>query len=331
MKTCKKGLVIFLSILLMTALAGCGGGSDIPEAMTSPVRIATLNGPTGIGMAQLMEQTDKYEISVMQAPTDVVAKVINGEVDVAAVPSNIAAVLYAKTEGKIQAVSPITMGVLYILGNDVGFDAENLENPVAALAGKTIVASGKGGAPEYILKKILSDAGLTAGEDVQVEWLANHNEVNTKLLAEPGTIAMLPEPFVSVAMASGKDGVSELFDLNALWEESTGEELPMGVLVAQKSFIEERGDDLKLFLHDYAKSVEFVNENTDESVKLIVEKGFIGKEVIAKTAVPRCNIVLFDGDSREDGRAILKTFNQILFDMEPASVGGKMPDEDFYY
>ena len=142
---------------------------------------------------------------------------------------------------------------------------------------------------------------------------------------------MLPEPFVSVALASQEADNSQIFDLNELWKEAAGEELPMGVLIARKSFIEEREGDLTLFLYDYGKSVDFVNEGGDEAAALITEKGFIGKKEIAASAIERCGIVLFDGDDREEGRAILKKFNEILFEMEPASIGGKMPDEEFYY
>jgi NitT/TauT family transport system substrate-binding protein len=277
-------------------------------------------------MVKLMDQPDKYDVATFQAPTDVTGKVISGEVDVAAVPSNLAAVLYNKTQGQIVAVSPIALGVLHILGND----AEVAD--VKDLAGKTIVASGQGGTPEYALQKVLEHAGLKIYEDVQVEWLANHAEVNTKLQTQAGTIAMLPEPFVSTALSTGNAAVSTIFDMNTLWTEATGQGFPMGVLIAQKTFVEERGDDLKVLLNDLADSVAFVNEATDEAAALIVEKGFIGKAEIAKAAIPGCNIVLYMGEEGTQlGASILRTFNQTLFEMAPSSVGGKVPGEDLYY
>ena len=317
----KKIITVILVLLLtFTMVTGCGNG--VPDSVTEIINVATLNGPTGIGMTKLMDQTDKYNITVYQAPTDGVGKMINGEIDIAAVPSNLAATLYNKTGGKVVAISPITMGVLYILGN------ETYVEDVTDLKGKTIVASGKGGAPEYILQKILKDAGLTIGKDVQVDWLANHTDVNKKLLTQKGTVAMLPEPFVSVAEDNEKADIEELFDLNELWEKSTGESLPMGVLVAQKDFVEERESDLKLFLYDYGLSVDFVNDD-EESAKAVVDAGFIGKVEVAEDAIPNCNIVLFE--NRKEGHSILKKFNEILFEMEPASIGGKLPDEEFYY
>lgn len=324
MKRMKKTVAVLLVLVLaFSMLAGCG--EKVPTTVTEVVNVGALNGPTGMGMVQLMDMTDKYDVSTYQAPTDVTAKIIKGELDVAAVPSNLASVLYNKTEGEVVAVSPITLGVLYILGNDEDIDS------VAELKGKTIVASGQGGTPEYVLQKVLENAGLTIYEDVQIQWLSNHSEVNTKLLTQEDTIAMIPEPFVSTALSAGNDDVEVLFDMNKLWKDATGQELPMGVLVATKSFVTERENDLKVLLNDLQASVDFVNESPEEAAKLIVEKGFIGKEPIAKAAIPNCNIVLYTGDDAEAGKAIMKTFNQTLFEMNKASVGGALPGDELYY
>lgn len=319
-------LILALAFMLMTGCAADGEqDDDVPQTVSAVVNIAALNGPTGMGMVKLMDMTDKYAITTYQAPTDIAPKLISGEVDVAALPSNMAAVLYNKTKGQIVAISPIALGVLYILGNNA-----DVSEP-KDLAGKTIYASGQGGTPEYVLQKVLENAGLTIDKDVKVQWLASHADVNQKLLSEDGAIAMIPEPFVSTALAAGNENVSQIFDLNELWTEATGQALPMGVLVARKAFVEEREDDLKVLLNDYADSVEFVNGSPKEAAKLIVEKGFIAKEKIAEAAIPKCRIVLYTGDKAKEGAEILKTFNETLFDMEPASVGGKLPNEDLYY
>ena len=326
-KKFRKATAVTLVLLMAFAmLAGCGGGdSDVPETVSEIVTVAALNGPTGMGMVQLMDMTDKYAVETYQSPTDVTAKLIKGEVDVAALPSNMASVLYNKTEGQVVAVSPIALGVLHILGNNVDI------TETSQLKGKTIVASGQGGTPEYVLQKVVEAAGLNLYEDVQVEWLANHAEVNAKLLSQEGTIAMIPEPFVSTALAAGKDGVAEVFDMNTLWKDATGQELPMGVLVARKVFVEEKGDDLKVLINDLQSSVDFVNGSPAEAAQLIVEKGFIGKAEIAEAAIPNCHIVLYAGDKASEGAKILKTFNRTMFEMNPQAVGGKLPADDLYY
>ncbi len=323
MKNLKK--IVAIAMVLVLALGMCVGcGEKVPTTVTEVVNIGALNGPTGMGMVKMMDQTDKYNITTYQAPTDVVAKITKGEIDVAAVPSNLAATLYNKTNGDITAITPITLGVLYIMDNGYGI------TEVEDLKGLTIVASGQGGTPEYVLQKVLEDAGLTIYEDVQVQWLANHSEVVTKLISTPGTLAMVPEPFVSTALAASQQ-VRDAFDMNELWKDATGEELPMGVLIAKKSFVEEREQDLTVLLNDLKASVDFVNESPEDAAKLIVEKGFMGKVEIAVKAIPNCNIVAYVGDDVEAGRAILKTFNETLFDMNKAAIGGKLPNEDLYY
>lgn len=323
-KTIKAAACLILAVSLLT---GCKSKAD--DAVSEVINMAVLNGPTGMATVKMTDMTDKYNITAYQAPTDITAKVINGEVDVAAVPSNLASVLYNKTGGEIVALTPIAMGMLQILGNDADV------TEVSDLAGKTIVASGQGGTPEYVLQKILEEAGLTIYEDVNIEWLANHSEVNAKLLSQEGTVAMIPEPFVSTAISKGKENgkeVKTLFDLGKLWEDATGEELPMGVLIARKAFVEERADDLAVMLGDLAKSVDFVNGSPSEAAELIVEKGFIGDVKIAEAAIPNCGVSYYIGaKGAEEGAAILKAFNKTMFEMSKASVGGTLPDENLYY
>ncbi len=322
----KKSLLIVSMILIMTLMAftGCGTQAEEPAELSAPVNIACMNGPTGMGMVDLMGN-ENYNIEVFQAPTDAVPKIISGEIDVACVPSNLAAVLYNKTEGQIVSVSPMVMGVLHILGN--GVEAANLSD----LKGQTIVSAGQGGTPEYALQEVLQNAGLEMGKDVKVEWLASHADVNAKLLSDEGTIAMVPEPFVSAALAQGAGKVTDLFDMNTLWSEATGQDFPMGVLIARRDFVENRGSDLNILLNDLAASIEDVNGASDEVAQKIVDAGFLGNADIAKAAIPNCNLTLYTGDELTKGAEIMKTFNETMFALTPQAVGGALPGEDLYY
>lgn len=320
----KKVMAIILSLAMTMALtvglASCGN-----DTLTGTINVGALNGPTGMGMVNLMDRPEEYNIEVFQSPTDAVAKLLNGDVDIAAVPSNMAAVLYNKTKGNVVAVSPITLGVLYIMDNGSGVTS------FKDLKGKTIVSSGQGGAPEYILQRVLESQGLKLYEDVDVKWLANHSDVAKTLMTTKGTVAMMPEPFVSSVSSQSKGKINIAFDLNQLWQETTGKELPMGVLVTTKKFIEEREGDLAIFLKDYKESVDFVNDNPTVAAKTIVAQGFLPSEEIAEAAIPNCNIVVYIDGDKEEGMEMLKMFNEELFKMAPASVGGALPDEDLYY
>lgn len=311
--------MVILSVLMAGVLTGCGPEPE--ELLTAPVKIASLNGPTGIGMVKLMEVPDKYQVTMYQSPDEVVGKIISGEVDVAAVPSNLAAVLYNKLEGDIVLVGVNTLGVLYIVEN--GEAVTDLSD----LKGKTIVASGKGGTPEFILNQLLRTEGLDPQKDVTVNWLLNHSDVASTLMANQGTIAMLPQPFATIVMEKNpKNRVA--VDLNADWETTQKTELPMGVLIAQKSFVEERESDLALFLKDYKASVDFVNTDVEGASELVSQFGIIPDPLIAKKAIPLCNIVFI---SAQDGKSNLIDFYKIISAMDPKSIGGTMPDENFYY
>ena len=327
-------------MLSLVFLTGCGNSSKPEEpakeqenlSVSETVNIACLNGPTGMGMVGLMDDKDSYNVKVYQAPTDAMPDIVKGSVDVACVPSNLASVLYNKTKGQIVAVSPMVMGILHILGSGASADIKTIEE----LKGKTIVSSGQGGTPEYALQAVLKAHGLEMGKDVKVEWLANHSDVNTRLLKTAGTIAMVPEPFVSVALTKGGDNVTDLFDMNTLWSEATSQDFPMAVLIARKDFVEKRENDLKVLLGDLKESIDEVNTASDEVAQKIVDAGFIGDPAICKKAIPNCSLCLYTsedgGDSSfEKGALILKTFNQTMFDVTPQAVGGKLPDDDLYY
>jgi len=321
----KRILALFMvALLAMTAFSACAPAQEEKPEITKPIVIAALNGPTGMGMVKLMEQTDKYAITTYQAPDEISGKIITGEVDMACVPSNIAAVLYNKTGGKIVSISVETLGILYVVENGT----QNIKS-IDDLAGKTIYASGKGGSPEYILQKLLAQGGTKPVTDANVQWLASHTDVATSLMAEQGSVALLPEPFVTV-VTSKNPAVSVSLDCNALWADVTGQDLPMGVLVAQKSFIEERASDLEIFLQDYRDSVDFVNNSPAEAAQLIAKWGFIADPAVAEKAIPNCNIVLYDEDTSVS-KDMLKAFYQVLFEMNPASVGGALPDDGLYY
>ena len=322
-----KKLVLFISMILiisMLALTGCGSTPEEPVEISEPINVACMNGPTGMGMVDLMGN-ENYNIEVFQAPTDAVPKIVSGEIDVACVPSNLAAVLYNKTEGQIVCVSPMVMGVLHILGN--GVEAASL----ADLKGQTIVSAGQGGTPEYALQTVLKAAGLEMGTDVKVEWLASHADVNQKLLTEAGTIAMVPEPFVSTALAQGGEAVTDLFDMNTLWSDATGQDFPMGVLIARRDFVENRGSDLQAMLTELQASIDDVNTASDEVAQKIVDAGFLGNPEIAKAAIPNCSLCLYTGDDLSKGTEIMKTFNETMFSLTPQAVGGALPGDDLYY
>lgn len=318
----KKLILLALSLILVVSAFACGKtGTDPQQMQTSaePVKIAALAGPTGIGLAYMMQDMqDRYNVELFTAPDQVTAKVINGEVDIAAVPINLASVLYNKTEGKVNVIAVNTLGVLYLLENG------DTIHSVADLKNKTIYATGQGSTPEYILNYLLVANGLT--DSVQVEYIAENTELIAKLADGSAQIALLPEPHVSIACAQNAD-LRIALKINDLWNEKNDTELVQGVYIARADFISEHKDQVDAFLKDAAESANKVVTEADAAA-VVVAQGIIPKEPIAKRAIPNCNITLISGVGMKTAvSAMLK----VLFDANPKSIGGSMPNDDFYY
>ena len=314
MKKLSKIIVVLLTLAMCVSLPACG-----KKELSDNIRVGTLVGPTGMGLIDLQDD-EKIDLGLYENPTDVVQKLISGDIDIACVPSNMGGMLYNKTQGNIQIMSVIVNGVLYVLENG------DTVQTVSDFKGKTIIASGKGGTPEYVLQAILENAGLEIGKDVQVEWLDSHATVAQKLATTPGAIALLPEPQVS-ALQLKSDAITIALDMNALWQDMTDQELPMGILIAKKEFLEQRADDVAIFMDEVYASIEDVKTVSDEVVNKIVEAGIIGLPDVCRAAIPNCSLVCYSAD---DTKAAIDAFYNVLFKLNPASIGGAMPTDLFW-
>lgn len=324
--------IVFMSLILVfsTLLAvGCSKntsntGQAPQENQKDKIKIAVLKGPTGMGIVKLLEDSKElYDISLFDSPDQIVSKIVNGDVDGAAVPSNLAPILYNKTEGNIQLSAVNTLGILYIVENS------NTIKDIKDLKGKTIYSSGKGGTPEYALNYILRKNGLEPDNDVKIEYKMQHSDLATAVASKEVQIAVLPEPFVTTTKMKNQE-LQIPIDLTKEWEKASGNKgkLIMGVLVFRKDFIDKRPEDVQDFLAKYKASVDFVNNNTEEAGKLIEKNGIIAKAKVAEMAIPKCNIVFM---SAEESKEALSNFYQVLKESDPKSIGGKIPDEKFYY
>ncbi|MGX8706129.1 MAG: ABC transporter substrate-binding protein, partial [bacterium] len=236
-------------------------------------------------------------------------------------PANLASVLYNNTEGQIRVLAVNTLGVLYIVEN-----GDSVQS-VADLKGRTLYASGKGATPEYALDFILSQNGIDPEADVTIEWKSEHAECLAALLAEDGGVALLPQPFVTTALMKA-EGLRVALDLNQEWDAlGVDSTLITGVVVARAAFIDENPDIIASFMDEYAASVAFVNANTAEAAALVGEYGIVPEAVAAK-ALPACNITFIEGEAL---KARLSGYLEVLMNANPKAVGGKLPEDDFYF
>lgn len=313
----KKFLAILLSLIIIIGATACSKTKKTGVT----VNIGVLKGPTGMSAAWLMDQNDQklssneYNFTVAGTPDAITGQLINGDMDIAALPTNAISALYNKTEGKISVLGVNALGVLYILENG------NSINSVSDLAGKTVLASGKGSTAEYVLNYILEKNGVIA----EIVWAAEHSEAATLALKGDYDIVMLPEPFVTNVTAKS-DAFRVALDLTEEWEALGSGELTMGGIAVRTAFLEEHPDAVKAFVDEYGKSVAFTNSQPEDAAKLIA-KYEIAAEEVAKNAIPRCNIVWLHG---KDYKAVLENFLGVVYDANPAGIGGKMPGDDFY-
>ncbi len=347
----KKSVALILMFSLMFSLAACGAGSTeatttaagttvaetTTEAEYDGIRLATLKGPTGMGMAKLIcdyrsqllsskvENIIYSEISTISDPTMIVSSLTAGQADIAACPLNLAASLYNKTDGGIQMLAINTLGVLYIL------EKGNTIKTIADLKDKTIYATGQGSTPEYVLNYVLKQNGLTVGEDVFVEFKAEHSELTALAASGGADICMLPEPNVTTAMTKNKDlrvAINMTDEWSAVCKKNgVDSTLAQGCVVATKDFIEKHPDDLATFMEQYKNSVEYIN-SSDDAAATIVRAEIIDNEAVAKTAIPNCHITFVTG---EEMKTIASQNFEVLYSADPKAVGGKIPDEGIYF
>lgn len=311
---------------VMAAALGLGMTAAASE---EAVQVGSLKGPTSMGIVSMMEkaangETDvAYEFTMVTAADELLAKVIGGEVDIALLPANVASVLYNKTEGGVSVIDVNTLGVLYVA--ECGESIQSISD----LAGKTVYLTGKGTTPDYTIQYLLAQNGLTT-DDVKLEYKSEATEVVSVLAEDDTAIGLLPQPFVTSAMMQNEN-IRIALDLTEEWDKAKGEEdssLLTGVTIVRNEFLAENEEAVKDFLKEHEESAAYTNENPEEAAELIAAQGIVAKAPIAQKAIPYCNITCVTG---EEMKAALEGYLQVLYDLEPTSVGGALPAEDFYY
>ena len=293
------------------------------ETADGALRVAGLKGPTTMGLVNLMagEDAADYDFEMYGKADEIVPQLVKGELDAAAVPANLAATLYQKTNGAIEVACINTLGVLYVVENG------ETVNSVEDLKGKTIVTTGKGTTPEYVLRYILTENGVDPDNDVTLDFYSEATEALAQLQAGTSTIAMLPQPFVTSALAQ-VEGLRVALDMNEEWEKVAGSKLVTGVLVARKDAVEADPARFAAFMDGYKASVEAANTDLENTATLCEQYGIVAKAALAQKALPNCNIVFETGDEMKTD---LETYFNVLYAADPTSVGGQLPADDFYY
>lgn len=323
----KKKILLLLLAAALLLLPACGATAKGMSA-EGPVRIAGLKGPTTMGLVNLLDMEQQgtaaldYDLQLYGTADEIVPGLIKGELDMAAVPANLAAALYQKTKGGIQVMAVNTLGVLYVV------EKGDTVHSMADLAGRTILSTGKGTTPEYLLRYLLEKNGLDPDKDVNIQYCSEATEVTAQMAAaQKDAIAVLPQPYVTAA--GMKDpSLRVALDLTAEWDKVSDSQLVTGVTVVRTQYAQEHPDVVEAFLQEYAQSVRTANTDLDRTAALCEQQGVVAKAAIAKKALPACNIVCRTGDEMQKD---VSAYLSVLCAADPAAVGGKLPDEGFYW
>ena len=318
-----KKTISILIILGLLFSAGC-----TKQEQSGPVRVGTLKGATSVGLLSLMEKNEAGEsdvslsFEVFVAIDELVAKIASGEVDIATVPANMASILYSRTKGEITVININTLGVLYILS------ARNDISSIADLKGKTVYLSGKGTVPDLTLQYLLAQNNISLS-DLTIEYKTEQTEAAAALASDKNAVALLPQPFAAAVMKNSSS-VKINLDLTKEWENTEGSGSPVtGVTVVRNQFLRDNPETVKKFLAEHKTSAEFAVSNPDETAVLAVKYGIIDNEAVAKDAIPLCSTVCISDSAQM--KALLGSYLNVLFGMNPETVGGSMPEDNFYY
>lgn len=314
----KKQLAALLLAIL--TLAGCSSAPDAASndagSDTAVIRVAALKGPTTMGMVKMIADNEgQYEFSLYTGADEIVPLLAKGETDIALLPANVAATLYQKTEGEVRVIGVNTLGVLSVVA------ADGAVQSIGDLQGKKLYMTGKGTTPEYVLRYVLEQNGLSM-EQVTIDFKREAAEVVAALTQDPEAIGVLPQPFATVATTQN-DTLKIAMQLGDFWEAADGSRQVTGVTVTRTGTPPAA---LDRFLADHAASTAYVNANPEEAAVLVEENGIVKAE-IAQKAIPYCSIVSLSGDEM---RQALKGYLDVLYALAPESVGGAAPDDAFY-
>lgn len=319
----KKAISLLLAALLVFVFAGCKTQEPVNT------RVYVINGPTGIGAVNMMEDSFQkqtkgdYTFVTVNDPSDIVAKISTKQADIAAVATNLAAKIYNVTDGAITVLAVNTMGVLNVLTNK-GTEIASATD----LKGKTIYTTGKGNNPEYVINYLAAKNGINVKEDVNIQYLAEGSQLVGVWETNPEAVIIAPQPVAS-SILSKYEGSKIAVDLTDVWEK-TGDNsaLMMGCVVVRNEFLESNPKAVEQFLEEYSASINKCETDIEGTATLCEKYGIVAKAALAKKAIPNCNICYITGQQM---KTELSGYLSILLAADPTSIGGKLPAEDFYY
>ncbi len=310
-------------------VAGCkdpGPGRQVPA---EKIRVGVLNGPAAVSIIRMMESGKlqngemPVEFIIRSEPSQIKSLMFREEIDFAFLPSTTAAILY-NSGFSYKAVAVPLWGTMYLVGDD------STIRSVKDLRGKTISQMGRGVVPDIVLRHILKENGLDPDKDVKIDYsFPSHIELASTVKAGVARSGILSEPQVSMIINQNPN-LKVLLDLAREWKLVTGDSIPFAqtVLMVGNSFSKNNPLLVKEFLENYKQNIEWINLNPAAAASLIVKHKVIPDSLAAEACIPRSNLRYVSASDEMEG---IMAFYRVIFNLNKDAVGGKLPDEDFFY
>lgn len=288
------------------------------------IRVGTLNGPSCIPAAYMMENPEEFEgislsFDVYANPQALLPKLLKNEVDVGFLPLNVAAKVYNSANKALVCAAISGNGNLSLITKD-----RNVKK-MTDLEGKTVYVAGQGATPEYIFKYIINQYDMDSS--VSLDYSIPTANLAAAIISNQIEYAVLPEPFATIAIMKDKT-VNRALDLQKEYKVfSTSKTYPLTCIVATSKFVKNNKDDLIKFLNAYEYSLMWTLDNPGTAGKYC-EKNNLGLDAnLVTKAIPKSNYVYIPAYQEKKQIEEMLT---IFMKNDPTSVGGKLPDQDFY-
>lgn len=329
MKNFKRIFAILMAAVMLFSFASCkdgNGGVTDPEETTSYIRenktrISVLDGVDILGTAKLKVSRDyAYTVTTCNDAAEIMNMVTEGKADLAALPLDLAAKLYNTTNGGVKIIAVNNLGALHLLTSDK--EATEFSD----MKGETVYATGKGGYYEYYINYILTQNGIDPEKDVTIEYKEQDELINFALSGN-AKFCFIPEPYATRVVMENEE-MNRFINLVAQWEKAAGTKPVQGVVVARTEYIEQNPEYIEQFLSQNEVSLNFLNVDGTQGPSFLLNNNYFSTLEIAQACIPACNLVFMKG---EDMKPEIKGVFDVFYGVDPASVGGAIPDDSIFY
>lgn len=332
MKMTRRIVALLTALILVFTLAACG---KEPEPVTTTtevypdmlvrdekINVACFRAGSAVSLTHARAtKEDACVITFSNSVDEITSLIKSGKADIAALPLNTAAQLYNKTNGGIKIMSITALNSLYLV------EKGDIIKKLSDFKGKTVVTSGKGTVFDYYLLYVLKESGIDPETDITIRYLDTYDDVVADAKGENSSgLCVVPCNYACEILYAekGYDTVESFTNILKLKTEMV---FAAECLAVRTEYLEAHPDLVEEFLDFADMSATFITSSARAGLYLIDAKLFADEEK-ALANVFNCNPVCIQGDEL----VTLASENlKFLYELDPDSVGGALPDENIYY